>query len=174
MKQNLFLAALAVLVLFSCSKEESHLNRLPKQLNFKGSVVSCADFSVNQSLDSKNSNIALSIYGSSRENLGLTINYKTFSFPNKNLKSTILIGERPLLSFCNDVMPNEPNPTHSWNAVSGNIKIKISNVREREDFTLYEITVVLENVVFKNSDTDEERTISKHIIENAPVGWILG
>ncbi|MGB6151077.1 MAG: hypothetical protein WBG48_03725 [Pricia sp.] len=174
MKKTLLLLTL-FLVVCSCSKDEDNQTKLPKELNFTGTIVSCSDFTVHQILDAKNLNISLDIDGTGREDLNLTSEFKSFSLPNDNLKCNISAWDAPIAgNFCNDVIIREVNLTGTWNAVSGNLKLSVSDIEETEFDTYYRLTILLENVIFENSNGDEQREIPSLIIEETGVGFIPG
>lgn len=175
MKKILFLF-IPILTLISCSNDEDNETQLPEELNFTGGIMSCSDFSVKQLLDSKNLNISLNISGSGREELNLTSEYKSFSLPNNDLICNITIYDRPVgANFCNDVpIAENPNLISKWNAVSGNLKLSVSDIEETEYETYYRLTILLENVVFKKNNSNEQRTIPRLIIEKANLGFLPG
>lgn len=163
------------LLFSSCSSDERSETSLPMELNFTGRILSCSDFLVNQLLDSENSNISLSINGTGRENLNLTSEYKSFSLPNNDLIASISVWDNSIGgNLCNDVIVESPNLVSSWNAVSGNLKLSVSNIEETEYETYYTITILLEDVLFEDPESGDQRMIPNLIIENAPAGWLPG
>lgn len=163
------------LFLFSCSSDDGNKITLPEELNFTGDIIGCGDFSVRQLLDSENLNVSLSISGTGREDLNLTSEYKSFALPNNNLVCVIALWDAPAGgNFCNDVVHEGPNLISKWDAVSGNLKLLVSDIEETEFETYYKITILLENVVFEKSNGNEQRTIPNLIIEEVFVGWLPG
>lgn len=166
---------ISILIFSGCSDDENNETRLPEELNFTGEIISCSDFSVHQILDSENLNISLSISGIGREDLNLTSEYKSFSLPNNNLVCNVAVWDALVGgTFCNDVIVQEVNLVSKWNAVSGNLKLAVSDIEETEYDTYYRLTILLENVVFKNSTSDGQRKIPNLIIEETGVGFLPG
>ena len=77
-------------------------------------------------------------------------------------------------NFCNDVFYEEPNLVGEWKGISGFLKVKISNVEELNEMTLYDITILLKDVTYENLETGDKRKISDLIIKEARVGWMPG
>ena len=175
MKKNLLILGVLLFLGFtSCGSDDDSENPLPMEMDFTGRVISCGDFFVNQLLSPGEVNIALEIKGSGREMLGLTSEFTSFSLPHNDLEVSISEWDGPAGEvFCNDVITEGPNRINAWTAVSGNLRIQVSNIEETEFETLYTITLELENVVFENSN-GEQRIIPELFIEEAAVGWLPG
>ncbi|MEQ5791120.1 hypothetical protein J4E06_08670 [Muricauda sp. NFXS6] len=175
MKKLLF-SLLISTILLSCSNDDNNEITLPEELNFNGEVLSCADFSVKQFLEPENFEISLNIHGQGREELELSSEYKTFSLPNNDLYSTITIFDASIRSsFCNDVVIDDgPNLISSWNAISGTIKLSVSDIEITEFETFYSLDILLEDVIFEKANSNEQRKISRLTIENAGLGFFPG
>src|SRR5690606_1827751 len=172
----LFIGLFLFLILSGCdSDDDNGRTILPQELNFSGRVISCGDFLVVQLLDAENPHIVLNIDGNGREDLELTSEYKSFSLPDNDLALSITVWDAsPEDLFCNDVIMDGPKLLSTWNAVSGNVSLRVSDVEETEFETLYRISIRLEDVVFENSVTAEQRSIESLHIENAAAGWLPG
>ncbi len=170
------LAFIISLNLLSCDSEYTDPFDLPEELNFSGEIISCSDFGVSQLLEPGNSNVALNIsgaYPNSRETLNLTTDFKSFSLPNDSIYCSIVVWDAPVNSYlCNDVPDLTINRVHEWNAISGKLRIMISDLEVTEFETLYRIAIQIENVVFEKDN--EQRVIQNLLIENAGVGWFPG
>ncbi|WP_196890187.1 hypothetical protein [Aureivirga sp. CE67] len=174
--KKIYLCLLVLILNIGCEKKDPISLTLPSELNFEGTIQSCSDFSVSQALNSENHGVWINIHGSGREELKLTDEFKTFEIPNIDLKTKIyLFDSMAGASFCTDVISdNEPKIIGVWNAISGNIKIKISDLLETENETYYRITLILENVEYLNVDTGEKRIIENFTINEALAGWYPG
>lgn len=154
--------------------------RLPFELNFKGKVfkgkvIGCGDFFVSQALDNNHLNIFISVRGAGKKNLDLTTTYKTFSLPNDDLMARISVMDRAVgYYYCDDVVLHEPQLVSMWNAVSGDLKIAVSNVEDSIYQEPYYITVILENILFENAENGNQRFIPGLVIEDVFVGWFPG
>lgn len=173
--QFLLLFFIVLFVLSGCSSGDREEISLPKDLNFTGNIISCADFSMHQLLDSENLNISINIGGSGREDLNLTSEYKSFSLPNEDLYCNITLFDAAIGSkFCNDVIMEEPKLISKWKAVSGTLKLSVSNITETEYETFYSLNIILENAVFEKNNSKEQRIIPSLIIENVNLGFLPG
>ncbi len=169
---------LSSIIFTSCSKDDNQEITLPNDLNFTGKIRGCSDFSVQQELNAENANIALNIggkSGESREDLNLTSEIKSFSFPNDDLVCNITVREAPVGSnFCNDVPRPNPDLISRWNAISGTIKLSVSDIEVTEFETYYRLQILLENVIFQKENSNEQRTISRLTIDNVGLGFMPG
>jgi hypothetical protein len=174
--RSLIFTVIISLILSSCDSGYTDPFDLPEELIFSGEIISCSDFGVSQLLEAGNSNVALNIsgtYRNSRETLNLTTDFKSFSLPNDSLHCNILVWNAPVNSYlCNDVPDLTINRVHEWTAISGELKIKLSDLEVTEFETYYRITIQLDNVVFEK-DT-EQRVVKSLLIEDAGVGWFPG
>lgn len=70
--------------------------------------------------------------------------------------------------FCNDAIYGErPKKLNTWKAVSREVKIKISNLKEiKNSRPYYEISFQFKNVVFR-----DKKVIKNLVIERAGAGW---
>ncbi len=169
----LLVSILLGVLFFSCDDNEQTNKKNLKEFYFTGEVGGCSDFMVYQFLSEKKNTITLSIDGKGREELGLNSEYKKFSVPSDNISIVVTEWEKPAHSdFCNDVI-SDNKKLKSWKGVSGNLKIKISDVEKTKFSTHYKITIIVENVVFKNEE-GQEKIISKLIIKDTMVGWLPG
>ena len=180
MKKLLIILTLSI-VFLSCSSDNNEEITLPKELtlpeelNFTGKIRGCSDFSVQQELNADNANIALNIGGKGREELNLTTEIKSFSLPNNDLVCNLTLREAAVGSnFCNDVPRPNPNLISRWNAISGTMKLSVSDIEVTEFETYYKMHILLENVIFQKDNSNEQRTISKLTIENVGLGFMPG
>jgi hypothetical protein len=182
MKRVLLILTLSI-VFLSCSNndnEEINLSEkltLPKELNFTGKISGCSDFAVRQELNAENPNITLNIggKGKGREELNLTSEIKSFTLPNNDLACSITVREAAAGSnFCNDVPRPNPELISRWSAISGTMKLSVSDIEVTEFDTYYKMQILLENVIFQKNDSNEQRTISELTIENVGLGAMPG
>ncbi len=184
--KNIYWCTLLLLLMASCAKDDTtesnnaneNTNNISEDtipsLNFEGDIISCSDFWVNQSLNSEDTTW-LNISGTGITQMKLDSVFQTFEVPNNNL--TINISSYDAAAghlFCNDILDDSAKLVRKWIATSGVVKIKVTNIQKYEYETFYSITIVLENVIFKDEDTDEERIIKNLVIEKAGVGWLPG
>jgi hypothetical protein len=166
---------LVSIFLFGCSDNDGIGTQLPWELNFKGRVIGCGDFFVNQILDNDHLNITISVSGAGKNILNLTSEYKTFSLPNDDLITRISVMDIAVGQYyCNDAIIQEPKLVSLWNAVSGDIKIAIFNDENSINEDPYYITIVLENIFFENKDNGQQRFIPSLTFDNVLVGWYPG
>lgn len=146
-----------------------------EEMNFTGAIDACSDFNITKFLSSENTNTALRITGSGREQLNLTADFSTFEIPHNDITIEISEWDSSVADYsCNDVAPTTtPNKTESFTAISGTIKMKVSNIEILEFETYYNITLELENVIFENEE-GIQKSISNLTIENIGVGWLPG
>lgn len=174
--KKILLYGLLILLSYGCSKDDTYNESLPPELNFSGNIISCGDFFVSQALTSENTNIWVKINGTGRIPLRLDSEFQTFSIPNDELTASISLYDSTAGTlFCNDIIEEEqPSLISNWDAISGNIQLKVTNIEETEFETYYDISILIENMVFKNNDNNEKRTIEKLVIEETHVGWLPG
>jgi hypothetical protein len=166
------------LLFYSCD-ETTETESQHEVLNFIGETESFGDFSVYKLLNNENLNIALRISGAGRDSLDLTSGVNTFSLPNNDLIIEISEWDRSVLGYFSDdaiVFGEEPIKLKTWSSISGTIKLSVSNIEiltTPPNFTIYDITIHLENVIFENKE-GEQKSIENLNIQNAKVGWLPG
>lgn len=151
--KKLFLFIAISLLFLSCTSDNNEELTLPEKLDFKGEVLGCADFSVKKFLNSEDFKISLNIGGSGREDLNLSSEYKSFALPNDDVYCNITIYDASVRGrFCNDVVFDDgPNLISKWDAISGSVKLSVSDIDEDEYETYYRLKILLENVVFEKT-----------------------
>lgn len=175
--QKISLLSLSLFLFFSCYKITENEQQL-EVLNFVGETESFGDFVVYKILNNDNLNIALQISGIGRETLNLNSELTAFSLPNNDLTIEISEWDKSVLGyFSNDAIEpgEEALKLKTWKSISGTIKLSVSNI---EVLTTpfqngYDITIHLENVIFKNTD-GEQKIIKNLSIQNSTVGWFPG
>jgi hypothetical protein len=176
--QKISIIILSLFLFHSCD-ETTETEQQLEALNFVGQTESFSDFAVYKLLDNDNLNIALQISGAGRETLNLSSEITTFTLPNNDLIIEISEWDRSVLNYFSDdaIVPGEePIRLETWSSISGTIRLSVSNIEiltTPPTFTLYDITIHLENVIFENID-GEQKTIESLNIENAHVGWLPG
>ncbi len=107
----------------------------------------------------------------------MTSEVNTFSLPNNDFIIEISEWDRSVLGyFSNDaiVVGEEPIKLKIWSSILGTIKLSVLNIEiltTPHTFTLYDITIHLENIVFENIE-EEQKTIENLNIQNAHIGWL--
>lgn len=177
--QKISILILSLFLFLSCN-ETTETEQSSEVLNFVGQTESFGDFSVFKLLNSDNLNTSLQISGIvGRETLNLTSDIITFSLPNNDLTIEIAEWDRSVLGYFSDdsiALGEEPIKLKTWRPISGTISLSVSNIETLTtppNFTLYDITIHLENVIFENTD-GEQKIIEDLNIENAHVGWLPG
>ena len=183
MKASFFkVFTLIIIGLFlSCSDNDDNVDNNitnPEDLDFTGQAFGCGNFFVVQFLSDDNLNTVLWVEGSGRENLELTSEIQDFSLPNDNLNINIQLWDGPVNDlFCTDIaLPNQPVLLNTWTAISGNLRVSVSNVETDETISLstfYNVTNTLDNVLFEN-ENGEQILIESLSIEDVSVCFFAG
>lgn len=177
MKALFFLMSSLFLSMAFMSCNENDDTDTISTINFTGSSIGCANFNIYVFENDESSQTVLSINGVSKEDLGLTVESKTFQLPDPKLNIEISTWDISVASyFCNDVaIDPTPQKTDTWSLVSGTATLSISNVVPSQipEVDNYTIHVFLENLIFEDSEGDQIK-MEDLDLQDISVGWLPG
>jgi hypothetical protein len=166
----------AAILSVSCEDNITDSESLPEQIFPDGKVQSFGDFYLYQTISGELSNVALAIIGNSKDSISLDDTINIFELPHPHIEVSISRYDIPVDNgyFESDIVPvRQPLLTNTWNAKSGAISIKLYDKDDFNGFDHFNLDLELKDIIFEDSNGNI-KTIPRHIIEDAMLGWLPG